>query len=113
MRQIKSIRGILLGTAIAGFLFINIPFLYFAVLEREVYTEAMRNGMALVFMGEAFLLMFLIAFLISRLGLQKPGWLLFIVFSVLGSLAFSIPFFLYLHSREGKGEPVAGGDATR
>lgn len=52
--RLKAIRPLLLLAAVGGFCSINVPFLYFALLEGEVYAEAMRNGMALVFIGEAF-----------------------------------------------------------
>jgi len=95
--HLQRFRPLFLLAAIAGFLLVNVPFLYFVIFRREVYHEAMANGVALVFIGEAFLLMLLFAFLVSRLGLQRPGWILFIVLSLLGSMAFSIPLFLYLH----------------
>jgi F0F1-type ATP synthase assembly protein I len=94
--RLQSIRPLLLISAIVGFLVVNVPFLYFAVIDRVTYTEAITNGMALVFIGEAFLLMLFIAFLIARLELKRPGWVFFVVMSLLGSMAFSIPLQLYL-----------------
>lgn len=99
MKEFTDIKLPLLILSILGFVFINIPFLYIAVNEREVYLEAMNNSLALVFMAEAIVLMILGALLICRLGIQKPGWIWFILLSIIGSLAFSVPFFLYLHSR--------------
>jgi hypothetical protein len=95
---IRPYRGLFLLLSILGFLLINLPFLYFAFFEKAVYDTAMSNGVALVFMSEAFLLMLLVAFLIAKLGLKKPGWLWFIVLSILGSMAFSVPFYLYLYT---------------
>ena len=91
-------RPLLLTLAIVGFVLINCPFLYFAIIEKEIYEAALRNGIAVVFMAEAFLLMGGGAFLIWFLRLKNPGWIPFILLSLLGSLAFSIPLFLYLHS---------------
>jgi hypothetical protein len=108
MNNLENIRKLLLAVSIIGFLSINIPFLYIFAFEREIYREAMGNPLALVFISEAFLLMFLIAFLIYRIGYKRPGWLGFIIFSILGSLAFSIPFFLYLHSKSRVGDPTTG-----
>jgi hypothetical protein len=96
LQSIKPIRPLLLVTAIIGFAAINGPFLYFALLDKETYAEAMSNGIALVFMGEAFLLMFLFAFIIAKMGWKKPGWVFFIAMSLLGSMAFSVPLQLYL-----------------
>lgn len=95
---LRPYRGLFLLLSILGFLLINLPFLYFALFEKAVYDAAMSNGVALVFISEAILLMLLIAFLIAKLDLRKPGWLWFIVLSILGSMAFSIPFYLYIYS---------------
>jgi F0F1-type ATP synthase assembly protein I len=97
--KLKPIRPFLLISAISGFLIINVPFLYFALIEKETYSEAMSNGLALVFFGEAFLLMFFLAYIIAKIGWKKPGWVFFIAMSLLGSLAFSIPLQLYLITR--------------
>jgi hypothetical protein len=96
--SLKSLRGVFLFLALLGFSVINLPFLYFFFFEKAIYDVAMTNGVALVFMAEAFLLMFIFAFLIGKVGWKKPGWFIFIVLSIVGSLAFSIPFFLYLHT---------------
>jgi hypothetical protein len=99
MDHLQKVRPFLLVAAILGFLLINCPFLYYALIATEVYAEGMHNGMTLVFIGEAFLLMAFLAFLIAKMGWRKPGWLFFVCMSILGSLAFSIPFQLYLMSR--------------
>lgn len=99
MEKLQTLRPLLLIAAIVGFLAINVPFLYFALVEQETYRAAMTNGLALVFVGEAFLLMFFLAFVIARLGWKKPGWFTFILLSLLGSLAFSIPLFLFFKTR--------------
>ena len=105
LEKLKSIRPLLLVAAIFGFLAINCPFLYFALIEKEVYSEALNNGLALVFIGEALLLMFFLAYIIARIGWKKPGWIFFIAMSLLGSLAFSIPLQLYLITRPRQSEP--------
>jgi len=99
MSPLQPLRPLLLIAAIAGFFAVNVPFLYFIAFERETYTQAMNNGVALVFVGEAFLLMFFIAFVIAKLGWKNPGWLFFILMSLVGSMAFSVPLQLYLISR--------------
>ncbi len=112
--RLKPIRPLLLIAAIIGFFAINVPFLYYAILDKDTYAEAMGNGTALVFIGEAFLLMFFFAFLIFKLGWKRPGWVFFIVMSLLGSMAFSIPLQLYLMSKsddtEQEGEQGSGGN---
>ena len=91
-------RPLLLAIAIAGFVLINVPFVYFALRENEIYQAALGNSIALIFMAEAFLLMMGGAFLIWFWQIGKPGWLVFILLSLFGGLAFSIPLYLYLHS---------------
>lgn len=96
LQNLRPIRPLLLALAILGFVGINGPFLYFALVDRATLWEAMNNGMALVFIIEAFLLMFLLAFLIAKMGWRNPGWKFFIAMSIIGSLAFSVPLQLYL-----------------
>ena len=100
MTSLRPLKGFFLVTSILGFLLINVPFLYVFFMEPAVYDAAMANAIALVFIAEAFLLMFFFAFMIARLGWRGPGWFLFIVFTILGSMAFSVPFMLYLHARK-------------
>lgn len=68
LARLQPIRPLLLVLAILGFCLVNLPFLYFAFIERETYAAAMRNGMALVFIGEALALMCFFAFLIAKMG---------------------------------------------
>jgi len=89
----------LLGLSSFGLLVPNGVFLYHAFSSRAELESALTNPVALVFIGEAFLLMFLLAWLIHRLGFRSPGWLAFLVMSLLGSMAFSVPAFLLLASR--------------
>ena len=100
MNSLRPLKGFFLLASILGFLLINVPFLYYSLIETAVYDAAMTNAVALVFIAEAFLLLVLFAFLIAKLGWKRPGWILFVVFSILGSMAFSVPFMLYLHTRK-------------
>jgi hypothetical protein len=99
LEKLVPLRPLLLVLSILGFLLINCPFLYFTLMVEGAYAEAMGNGIALVFMGEAFLLLGFFAFLIAKLGGRSPGWLFFVGMSLLGGLAFSIPLQLWLWSR--------------
>ena len=88
----------MLAISVFGFIMINLPFLYFAIFDTATYEVGMSNGLALVFIGEAFLLMLFLAYLIRANGWNKPGWKTFIILSIVGSMAFSVPFYLYLIS---------------
>jgi len=90
---------VLLGLALFGLVVPNGVFVYFSLVQPAALRAALANPIALVFIGEAFFLMFLVAWLIHRLGFRSPGWLAFILMSLAGSMVFSIPAFLYLASR--------------
>ena len=107
---LRQIRPLLLVAAVLGFLLINCPFLYYALIATDVYSEGMKNGLALVFVSEAFLLLACFALLIAKMGWKKPGWIFFVCMSMLGSLAFSIPFQLYLMTRPKKSETSSGSN---
>ena len=94
--DLSKLRPLLLAFSIIGFLVINVPFLYYVSFDKEVYDQAIANRVAMIFMGEAMLLMVFFAVLIAKLGWKKPGWIFFISMSLIGSLAFSIPLHLYL-----------------
>ncbi|GHB92665.1 hypothetical protein [Cerasicoccus arenae] len=104
IEKLTPMRPLFLIAAIFGFLAINCPFLYFALIDKETYAVAMGNGMALLFIGEAFLLMLFFAYIIAKSGCRKPGWFFFIVMSILGSLAFSVPLQLYLMTKPKEGQ---------
>jgi len=91
---------ILLALAIFGLVVPNGFFLYHALLAPGILWAALSNPVALVFITEAFLLMFLLAWVIRHLGLRSPGWIAFINMSLVGSMVFSVPAFLYLVSRK-------------
>ncbi len=93
---------LLLALAVLGLIVPNGVFLYFSVVASEVLHAALSNPVALVFITEAFLLMFLFAWVIRYSRFRSPGWLAFIVLSLLGSMVFSVPAFLYLASRNAR-----------
>jgi hypothetical protein len=87
-----------------GLFGINGIFVYSLLVHPELVREAHRNLYALGFMLEAFVLLPVLCFLISIAKLKSPGWITFLVLSLLGSLAFSIPFSVLLWSRNAKKE---------
>lgn len=78
-------------------------FLYHSLVQPAALLAALSNPVALVFLAEAFLLMLVLAWLIHHLGFRSPGWLAFLIMSLAGSMAFSVPAFLYLVSRKARG----------
>lgn len=79
---------------------LNGIFLYYALFRPEVMASAQQNPINLVFIAETFLLVAFAAWVIAKLGFKRPGWLAFAIMSIIGSLAFSVPFFLLLHIRK-------------
>jgi hypothetical protein len=92
----------LLALTIFGLIVPNGLFIYYTMFEWSTVMAAMTNPIAMVFIAEAFTIMFLIAWLIHHFGLKSPGWSAFIVLSLLGSMMFSMPLCLYLWSRRHK-----------
>jgi hypothetical protein len=111
--KIRPLRPYFLIAAIIGFLTINGPFLYYALIDTDTYAAAMKNGMALLFIGEAFFLMIFLAIVIAKIGWKSPGWIFFVAMSILGSLAFSIPLQLYLVTRTKQSEQGAADKAAK
>ena len=91
---------LLAGLALFGFIVPNGVFLYYAFMAPDVLKAALTNPVALVFIVEAFILLPIFAWLIHRQGYRSPGWFAFVVMSIIGSMAFSVPAFLYLVSRK-------------
>ena len=98
----RTQESILLALAIFGLIVPNGSFLYYSFVAPATHHAALTNPVALVFITEAFLLMFLFAWLIRHLGFGSPGWLAFIIMSLVGSMVFSVPAFLYLASRKAR-----------
>jgi len=90
----------LLALAVFGLVVPNGLFLNYSLAPPAVLRVAFANPVALVFMFEALLLMTLLAWLINHYGYRSPGWLAFVIMSLLGSMAFSVPAFRYLTSRK-------------
>ncbi len=93
---------ILIVVAAFGLCVVNGVFLYYSLVDPSALRAALGNPIAVVFMTEAFILMFLCAWLIHRSGSRHPGWIVFLVLSFVGSMAFSVPAFLYIASRRAR-----------
>ncbi|HMP91154.1 MAG TPA: hypothetical protein PJ991_13205 [Kiritimatiellia bacterium] len=89
----------LLFLALFGLLIPNGIFLYYAFTDFSVVWEALGNPVSAVFIAEAMGLMIFFAWLLNRLNFRRPGAWGFIIMSLLGSMAFSIPAFLWWHNR--------------
>ena len=96
----------LLGVlAVFGLLIPNGVFIYYFLTDASVTRAALTNPISLVFITEAFFLMFLFAWLLKRLGLTRPGALAFVIMSLLGSMVFSVPATLWLRGKNQHDNP--------
>ncbi len=92
----------LAGLATFGLIVPNGCFLYYSLVRPSALVAAIANPVALVFICEAFFLMFFLAWLLHKGGFRTPGWRAFIVMSLVGSLMFSVPATLYFASRNAR-----------
>ena len=83
--------------ALFGALIPNGVFCYYFFTSPETTKAALTNPISVVFIGEAFLLMFLMAwFLSQKVTSPKVSGKKFILMSLLGSMVFSVPAALYI-----------------
>jgi hypothetical protein len=94
-------RQMLWVIALIGLLGPNGVFLYCAFFHWETIPAALRNPVAAAFIFEAFAVMGLLAWAIRRFRLGVLSWVAFVLLSLVGGLAFSIPAFLLWRSRGG------------
>lgn len=101
--NLSKVQKIILWCAAAiGLLGINGLFLYSVIFRPELMQAAQSNLYSLAFILEAFVLLPLFCYLIAAAKLRSPGWIGFLLLSLAGSLAFSIPFSILLWNRRGK-----------
>jgi hypothetical protein len=95
----------LAALAVFGLVVPNGIFLWYFFMDHGVVRAAVHNPVALVFIVEAFLLMFLLAWLLRRSGCTRPTGFVFVVMSLVGSMAFSVPAALWLAGRKKPTDP--------
>lgn len=76
-----------------GFVVLNGVFIY-GLLEPQMLREAMTNPLALVFIGEALVLVGVMAYLLAKWRVSRLPWPWFVLLSLLGSMAFALPVVL-------------------
>jgi quinol-cytochrome oxidoreductase complex cytochrome b subunit len=91
---------LLLGCAAAGFVVPNGLFLYYVFVDFSVVVAAHRNPVAAAFIGEAIFLMVFFAWILKHQMPRSRNWLGFLAASIVGSLAFSVPLFVYRFGRD-------------
>ena len=76
-----------------GFVVLNGVFLH-GLFNPEMLREAMTNPLALVFIGEALVLVGVIGYLLAKWQVSRLSWRWFVFLSLLGSMAFALPVVL-------------------
>ncbi len=85
--------------AIFGLLVPNGIFIYWLLTEFNSLSDVTNNKLALGFIIEAFVVMFLMAYWFAKNPFGKVKWYWFIVFSLIGGLGFGLPFYYWLNKR--------------
>jgi hypothetical protein len=91
---------LLLMIALFGLTVPNGIFIYWLVNEFHGLGEVLQNKLAVAFIIDAFLAMFLLAYFFARNPIGKVKWYWFIVLSLVGGLGFSLPFYYWLNQRD-------------
>lgn len=80
--------------AVVGAVGLNGAFVYGVFFQPGALAEAMANPVSLAFMAEAWVLVGLLAYLLTRWGVGRLGWGWFVLLSFLGGIAFALPVVL-------------------
>jgi hypothetical protein len=85
--------------ALFGLLIPNGLFVYWTLYEFKNVSDVLTNYLAVAFMLDAALAVGLLSYLFAIRPLGPVRWPWFILFSILGGLGFSIPFYIWLNQR--------------
>ena len=91
---------ILLIIAIFGLLVPNGIFIYWLLTEFHSFSQVYTDKLALGFILDCFLAMFLLAYWFAVNPIGKIKWYWFIVLSLIGGLGFSLPFYYWLNKKQ-------------
>lgn len=89
----------LIVLAVVGLLAPGGLFLYWMFNDYTTLSAALSDRMALAFFVDLLMSTFLLAYLFARKPLGPVKWPWFIMLSLLGTLAFGIPLFIWLNCR--------------
>jgi hypothetical protein len=87
-------RYCLWGFSVFGFTVVNSAFIYGLLFQPDAMINALTNPIALAFIVEAFVLMGMLAYLLSKWRVARLHWGWFVGLSLLGSMAFALPVVL-------------------
>lgn len=90
---------VLLLIALFGLFVQNGIFIYWLFTEFHSFRDFLNDWLALGFIIDAFMVMFLMAYWFAQNPIGKFKWYWFIAFSLIGGLGFSLPFYYWLNKR--------------
>ena len=90
---------VLLLIALFGLFVPNGIFIYWLFTEFGGGADVTGNKLAVAFIIDAFMAMFLLAYWFAVKPIGKVRWYWFIVLSIVGGLGFSIPFYWWLNQK--------------
>ena len=85
--------------AAIGLLAPGLLFIYWLIYDSTSLSAALSDRMALAFFVDLLLATGLMAYLFARRPIGPIKWPWFVALSLLGTLAFAIPFYLWLNWR--------------
>ena len=89
----------LLIIALFGLFIPNGIFIYWLFTEFNSVADVIGNKLAVAFIIDAFMALFLLAYWFAVKPLGKVRWHWFIVLSIIGGLGFSLPFYWWLNQK--------------
>jgi len=92
----------LLIIALFGLIVPNGIFIYWLFNEFNGVAGVFENKLAVAFIIDAFLAMFLLAWWFAAKPIGRVRWYWFIVLSIIGGLGFSIPFYWWLNDKRSR-----------
>ena len=90
----------LLLIALFGLIVPNGIFLYWLFFDSYTFTDILQNKLAIAFIIDASMAMFLLAYWFAVKPIGKVRWYWFIVLSLIGGLGFSLPFYYWLNTNQ-------------
>lgn len=85
--------------ALFGLFVPNGIFIYWLFTEFQSVNDFLQDWLALGFIIDAVMVMLMLAYWFAKNPLGKVKWYWFIVFSLIGGLGFSLPFYYWLNQR--------------
>jgi len=92
----------LLAVALVGLVVPNGVFLYWLFAEFDGLQSALHNHLALAFMLDAAITLVILAVYFAHRPIGPIRWPWFVVLSLLGGFAFSLPFYWWLNTRQAR-----------